>query len=237
MSFFSDIFKGAVAPELTGFTDWHSHILPGVDDGVASMDESLAILSRYEEAGIKKVWLTPHIMEDIPNETAALRRRFSELKEAYHGPVELALAAENMMDLLFIQRLEARDLLPIGDNMLLVETSYFNPPSGLEDILQKIIDAGFTPLIAHPERYFYVSDMARYRQWKSMGALLQLNIISLDGYYGPEVKAKAEALLADGMYDRAGSDLHAHRHLDCLCSMKIKKKLLQKLHPLLHPSF
>ena len=65
-----------------GFTDWHSHILPGVDDGVRDMEESLAILKRYEDAGIKRVWLTPHIMEDYPNTTDSLRARFKELQQA-----------------------------------------------------------------------------------------------------------------------------------------------------------
>ena len=81
-----------------GFTDWHCHILPGVDDGVETTEESLAILRLYEQSGIGAVWLTPHIMEDIPNETSALRERFKALQAAYAGPVELHLAAENMLD-------------------------------------------------------------------------------------------------------------------------------------------
>ena len=91
--------------KLIGFTDYHSHILPGVDDGVQTMDESLEILRLYEEQGIKSVWLTPHIMEDIPNTTAHLRDRFAELQAAYTGGVQLHLAAENMLDNLFEERL------------------------------------------------------------------------------------------------------------------------------------
>ena len=67
------------------FTDWHCHILPGVDDGVQSMDESLQILAEYERLGVKEVWLTPHIMEDIPNTTEKLRERFIELRTAYQA--------------------------------------------------------------------------------------------------------------------------------------------------------
>ena len=111
------IFKGA--------TDWHSHILPGVDDGIQTMKDSLAVLNYYESIGISDVWLTPHIMEDIPNTTADLRARYSELLDAYKGPVKLHLAAENMIDNLFNERLAAKDFLPIGPNgtHLLVETS------------------------------------------------------------------------------------------------------------------
>lgn len=120
--------------KLIGFTDYHSHILPGVDDGVQTMDESLEILRLYEEQGIKSVWLTPHIMEDIPNTTAHLRDRFAELQAAYTGGVQLHLAAENMLDNLFEERLGKNDLLPLGENgdHLLVETSYFSPPMGLK---------------------------------------------------------------------------------------------------------
>ena len=107
------------------FTDWHCHILPGVDDGVQSMDEALQILVEYERLGIKKVWLTPHIMEDMPNTTRHLRERFNELKAVYQGNVVLNLASENMLDNLFEERLNKNDLLPIGKEgkHLLVKTS------------------------------------------------------------------------------------------------------------------
>ena len=95
-----------------GFTDCHSHLLPGVDDGVKTLEESLAILEEMERLGVRKVWLTPHIMEDIPNETVDLQQKFQELKQMYHGKIELALAAEYMMDNLFEERLEKDDLLP-----------------------------------------------------------------------------------------------------------------------------
>ena len=118
----SDIFRG--------FTDWHCHLLPGVDDGVQTMQESLQVLSLYEELGISEVWLTPHIMEDIPNRTEDLKERFMELNAAYQGNIILHLAAENMLDNLFEERLAKNDLLPLGNEgkHLLVETSYFNPP-------------------------------------------------------------------------------------------------------------
>ena len=114
-----------------GFIDWHSHILPGVDDGIKRMSDSLEVLRFYEDLGIRHVWLTPHIMEDYPNTTAELRARFEELKKEWNGKVELHLAAENMLDTLFEERLEAGDFLPIGEDgrHLLVETSYYTPRS------------------------------------------------------------------------------------------------------------
>lgn len=79
---------------LKGMTDCHSHLLPGVDDGVETLDESLEILAEMEKLGVKKVWLTPHVMEDIPNKTVALQQKFRELKQSYNGTMELNLAAE-----------------------------------------------------------------------------------------------------------------------------------------------
>lgn len=200
-----------------GFTDWHSHILPGVDDGVQTMEEALQILAEYEKLGIKEVWLTPHIMEDIPNTTVGLRQRFAELQETYDGKIALHLASENMLDNLFEERLEKNDLLPLGNDgkHLLVETSYFNPPVGLQNILLRIKAKGYYPVLAHPERYIYMDDTF-YRRLKSLSIRFQLNLPSLAGLYVDEVRKKAERLLKNGMYDLAGTDLHRIGTLECI---------------------
>lgn len=194
---------------LEGFTDWHSHILPGVDDGVQTMEESLEILRRYETLGVKCVWLTPHIMEDMPNATVFLRERFEELRAAYSGTVELRLAAENMLDNLFEERLEANDLLPLGEkgDHLLVETSYFNPPMGLSNILLRIKAQGYHPVLAHPERYVYLNAQD-YGKLKASGVKFQLNLLSLADMYGHSVKKKAKELLNNRHYDFFGTDIH-----------------------------
>ena len=98
MFFFSKKTTIAASGVLQGATDHHSHILPGVDDGVETMDEALRILATYEAAGVKTLWLTPHIMEDIPNTPQKLKARFLELKAAYTGNITLHLAAEYMID-------------------------------------------------------------------------------------------------------------------------------------------
>lgn len=191
-----------------GFTDWHCHLLPGVDDGVQTMEESLQILSLYEQLGVKEVWLTPHIMEDMPNTTSALKARFEELKTAYQGNIALHLASENMLDNLFEERLNKNDLLPLGKNgkHLLVETSYFTPPMGLSNILLRIKSKGYTPVLAHPERYSYM-DESNYRQLKEMNVEFQLNLPSLIGGYGKSVRKKSHTLLGQGWYDIGGMDL------------------------------
>ena len=210
-----------------GFTDWHSHILPGVDDGVQTMEEALQILKKYEELGVKEVWLTPHIMEDIPNTTAHLKERFTELQTSYQGNVRLHLAAENMLDNLFEERLEKNDLLPIGEHRdhLLVETSYFNPPMGLYDILQRIKAKGYYPILAHPERYTYM-EKEDYRKLKAMGIKFQVNLFSLIGIYGSDVKKKAEWNLKNNFYNLVGSDLHQIAIWEEIVFKRVKAELL-----------
>lgn len=192
-----------------GFTDWHSHILPGVDDGIQTMEDSIAVLRAYEDLGFKRVWLTPHIMEDYPNTTEGLKERFEELKKEWTGRLELRLASENMLDNLFEERLEKGDFLPIGEegNHLLVETSYYTPPMGMDDLLEQVKGAGYFPVLAHPERYRYMEERD-YEKYKDMGILFQMNFISLVGGYGETAKKKAEWLLSKGMVDLTGSDVH-----------------------------
>lgn len=198
---------------LKGWTDWHCHILPGVDDGIRTMEEALEVLAFYEQTGIREVWLTPHIMEDCPNGTAALRERFQELQSAYKGGIKLNLAAENMMDALFASRLAAEDLLPIGgqasatSKMILVETSYYNAPMGFDDTLNDMILSGLQPVLAHPERYEYM-DPAHYARLREAGVLFQLNLMSLAGLYGQPAAKRASRLLQEGYYSLMGSDLH-----------------------------
>lgn len=205
-----------------GITDWHCHVLPGVDDGVQSMDEALQILAEYERLGIKEVWLTPHIMEDMPNRTQHLQECFAELKAAYHGNVVLYLASENMLDKLFEERLNENDLLPIGKDgkHLLVETSYFNPPIGLYDILLRIKSKGYFPILAHPERYLYM-DGNEYKRLKAMGVKFQLNLFSIMGLYGKEVKKKAKKLKSRRMYEYIGTDLHQVKILNSMLRYEI----------------
>lgn len=203
------------------FTDWHCHLLPGVDDGVPTMEESLQLLALYEKLGIREVWLTPHIMEDIPNTTEELKARFEELQAAYHGKVRLHLSAEYMLDNLFEKRLKDNDLLPLGSggDRLLVETSYFNPPMDLYHTLERIKAAGYYPVLAHPERYIYMEE-SDYRRLKKHHVKFQLNLFSLAGAYGKSAKEKAGWLIKNKFYDLAGTDTHRLAGLEKVISEK-----------------
>ena len=199
---------------LKGSTDWHSHILPGVDDGFKSIDDSLKAIKELENLGVQHLWLTPHIMEDCPNETKALLRKFEELKLVYEGNVTLHLGSENMLDALFEDRLEANDFLPIGESgtHLLVETSYYNPPMNMTGLLEQVKSKGYHPVLAHPERYQYM-DEKDYERLKEMGVMFQANYFSLIGAYGSTAQKKLEWLLKKDMIDLMGSDLHRYKVL------------------------
>ncbi len=215
---------------LGGLTDWHSHILPGVDDGVKTMSESLAILEDYGREGISELWLTPHVMEDTPNSPSDLRNGFEELKAAYNGPVKLHLAAENMLDNLFESRLSSGDLLPLGESgdHLLVETSYFTPPSDFDDKIRRVKSAGFFPVLAHPERYVYMP-MKKYDELIANNVRFQLNIYSLVGLYGEPARDKAEYLLRRGYYTLIGTDTHRRSQFEAALSPKMFPKGVLRL--------
>lgn len=236
MSIFSAKHSLAQSGLLTAFTDCHSHILPDVDDGVQSMDDTLAVLAYYEQAGIGEVWMTPHIMEDIPNAPSTLRARFAKVQEAYGGPIKLHLAAENMLDSLFDQRLAAGDLLPWGErgDALLVETSYYRPPTNLYGQLDAIRHKGFHPILAHPERYAYMSD-TDYRRLRELGVRFQCNITSFTGHYGPQALKRANMLLERGWVEYLGSDLH---HLasfkESMDAKALSKKTLRLLESVMN---
>ena len=195
---------------LEGAVDRHSHILYGVDDGVKTPGEALAIIDYQEKAGVREIWCTPHVMEDVPNGSEALQERFAELKNMYNGSVKLHLAAEYMLDNLFEERLERRDLLTMENDVLLVETSTMAPPYDLSGTLSRVMSAGYRPLFAHPERCRFLTDR-EYAQMHEAGVLFQLNLASLTGYYGSSVKKNAEFLLAKGWYSAFGSDCHRLR--------------------------
>ena len=208
---FFDIFrkrKSILSSDvLRGREDRHSHILFGVDDGLKNLEDSLEVLAYLETVGISDLWCTPHIMEDVPNSTEALKNRFAELQNAYKGPVRLHLAAEYMLDTVFAQRLQDRDLLTMDDDVVLVETSVWNPPTEFYAMLEDIKRAGYHPLLAHPERYRYLRDKD-YGKLYSMGVAFQLNLGSLVGYYGETAETKAKMILAKGWYSHIGSDCH-----------------------------
>ncbi len=228
---------------LLNATDRHSHILYGVDDGVASEEESLQILEFYQQQGLKDLWLTPHVMEDIPNTTEKLKRRFDELLNAYipegesgSDCINLHLAAEYMLDTVFNSRLNQKDLLTMEDDMVLVETSTWSPPIDFYELLDRMLHRGYRPLLAHVERYHYLKP-EDYDRIHEMGVRMQLNIGSLTGGYGENSRKRAHTLLDKSYYYCCGSDCHRFKNIYAQYTAKeLDKNDLAALDGLLHQS-
>lgn len=217
---------------LRGKTDIHCHVLPGVDDGSPDLPHSLDLLDYMEhDLGFTSAWITPHVMQGNGNTSAHLRLPYETLCEHYQGGMKLHLSSEYMMDEGFSERLST-DALRLGEHHLLVETSYMSGPNDLYDILLSVWHKGLKPLIAHPERYMYMSE-DDYQTLKGHGYEFQLNLLSLSGYYGLRPRLVAEQLLDNDLYDNVGTDLHhLNRFEDYLWDLKLSRRRLDALEEL-----
>lgn len=218
---------------LAGLVDIHSHILPGVDDGITSAGEAVKVLDAYAALGVKKVVFTPHIMEEYPqNTTAFLRERFEDFRKTYAGGIELSLGAEYMIDNRFGTLLASDDLLPVVDNFLLIETAFLTAPVHFSERLKAVREKNYFVILAHPERYTHMGS-EDYRQLKDQGVLFQLNLLSLTGSYGRTVEKKARELLYAGSYDFLGTDIHSlNYYLPEIRNKKLTAKEISRLMPL-----
>jgi protein-tyrosine phosphatase len=209
-------------------TDMHSHFIPGIDDGPATMPESIALLKFMEQEGYSKVVTTPHISLDyFPDTESKIAQGLSLLKKtaAEHNiQLEIEAAAEYMIDEGLLNKLHKKEnLWSVGGKYLLIEMGFVQASPLLQQAIFEIQAAGYLPVLAHPERYNYYQEtsMADLHKLKNSGCLFQLNTIALSGYYGKHVKIFAEKLLKEGLYDFAGSDIHHERHLKALNIVKI----------------
>jgi tyrosine-protein phosphatase YwqE len=205
--------------------DLHSHFIPGIDDGAQTIEDSLTLLRAMKDMGYRTIVTTPHVMIDhYPNTTQIIQNGLVTVQNALKEnniDIELRAAAEYYIDENFVHLLETEPLLTIYQKELLVEFSMMYEPPNLLDIILKIQSSGYKPIIAHPERYlsYHRKDLAKYRTLKDRGCLFQLNMLSISGYYGGNVKAVAEDLLRGGMYDYCGSDMHHEKHAAALKKM------------------
>jgi tyrosine-protein phosphatase YwqE len=212
--------------------DIHSHLVPGVDDGSDSLDTSLLLVSGLASLGYRRLITTPHIRPGyFPNTRENLTRAFNELKAAVEASgleVEIALGAEYFVDSNFINTLEKESLLTLSDNYVLIEISTFSPPPNLFDILFQMRIKGYRPILAHPERYFFYSSAGSYEKLKDFGCYFQMNILSLSGHYGKEVREAANRLFKGGMVDFLGTDLHHLRHFELMRKMEAENPRVVK---------
>ncbi len=236
MLFFSRKHKLTETELFKGLKDYHSHILPGVDDGFKSLESSLEALAYFEQLGISSVVLTPHVMVDINRTSEAIDRAYIELTEAYKGPISLSLASEYMIDSGFERQFEeGSNIRNLDEERLLVETSYMSAPNRFDEIIYNVASSGITPVLAHPERYNYM-ERRKYHSLKDCDYHLQLNLLSFANLYGERATANAIYLLENRMYDVIGTDIHSTsiftkginsiklstKHIDLLLELKIR---------------
>ncbi len=205
-------------------TDMHSHLLPGIDDGSPDLDTSVELIKGMMDAGYTKFITTPHVYPDLypnTNETILQAHELltNRLKEE-NITVELNAAAEYFIDDQFSERLTNNEkLLTLHKNWVLVEISFLSPPPNLKEVIFQMITCGYQPVLAHPERYgYYHQQKETYHRFKDQGCLLQINLLSLTGYYGKSVQDAARMLVNEKLVDLIGSDLHHTRHLQAMQS-------------------
>lgn len=201
--------------------DMHSHILPGIDDGAATLQESIALVRKLKDLGFHKLIATPHIMADLyPNTKAIIEQALAALQSEIKKQglkIQIEAAAEYFFDETFENKIEEDQLLTIGDGYLLFELSYINQPNHLPEVIKKLVQKGYKPILAHPERYIYLhQSLDNFKRIKDYGCYFQLNTISLTGYYNKQIQKVAEYLVDENLVDFIGSDTHKTKHAEAL---------------------
>ena len=204
--------------------DMHSHFIPGIDDGAKTIEDSLTLVRAMKDMGYKTIITTPHVMIDYyANTTQIIQEGLAKVQEALKQDqidITIKAAAEYYIDEYFIKLLDTEPLLTIYNNEVLVEFSMMYEPPMLFDVIFKMQAAGYRPIIAHPERYlFFHRNFDKYRMLKDRGCLMQMNMLSVTGHYGKNIKSVADELLGMQLYDYCGSDMHHERHAALLKSM------------------
>ncbi|TJZ59875.1 histidinol phosphatase [Sphingobacterium olei] len=200
--------------------DMHSHILPSIDDGCRELSESLILLDRLHAVGLTQFYFTPHIFRELyPNTPATIASAFEQVQTASTSTVKVGYAAEYMVDTAFEQLLldPEVELLTLPGKYILIEMSYMQESKQIEKTVFDLQVLGYRPILAHPERYiFYHQQPERIKHLRDIGCLLQVNLLSVYGYYGLNEKRMARYLMDKGWIDLIGTDVHHERHVKAI---------------------
>lgn len=232
-SFFSSGPKEAISIGSVLKTDVHSHFIPGIDDGAATLEDSISLIRGMADLGYTRLITTPHIMSDFYRNTPEIiMSGLEQVREAIKQegiPVTLDAAAEYYCDAEFEKRIGNEPLLSFSGKYVLMELSYMNPSDYFETVTFKLQLEGYIPVLAHPERYPYWNhNIEHYAAIRDKGVLLQVNIASLTGHYGTSARRTAERLIESNLVDLLGSDVHKQSHIDLL-NKAGKEKYLKNL--------
>ena len=208
--------RGKDLPPLT--VDMHSHLLPGLDDGVATFEDAEQIVLAFEKLGYTRLITTPHVMSDAYRNTpAGIAARLAELNAHLREKninMPVSAAAEYYLDESLFKMLENNQrLLTFGDRYLLFETNFITEPFNLKEFIFLATTKGYKLILAHPERYLYLqNNLAKVQDLLDRGVLMQMNISSLTGYYSKQVQHMAFKLIDHKMIHWLGSDCHHFQH-------------------------
>lgn len=203
-------------------TDVHSHLLPGIDDGVQSLEDAEEIIRKFIALGYHKIITTPHIMSDAYRNTPAIiNNKLAELKAHLikkEIDITIEAAAEYYMDEELVRKVENNEpLLTFGENYVLFETNFMTEPLQLKEFIFLLATKGYTPVLAHPERYLYLQqDVTKQEDLINRGVLFQLNTSSFSGYYSKGAQQTAHKLIDRGWVHFLGSDCHSFQHISLL---------------------
>jgi protein-tyrosine phosphatase len=209
----------------------HSHLLPGIDDGVKSFEQSLATIRKLMELGYEKFVTTPHIMSDTyPNTPAIINEKLASLNEFLRSKsmnVEVTAAAEYYLDE-YTMKVASGDgeFLTFGNKYLLFETNYLSEPYILKEFIFNVTSKGYRPVLAHPERYQYMT-MDKAQDLVDRGVLLQVNLLSLSGFYMKTAQKLAEKLIENKLISFLGTDCHNEMNAAALGKV-LKTKIFAK---------
>jgi tyrosine-protein phosphatase YwqE len=200
--------------------DYHSHILPGLDDGATTLQNAVELVSAMASWGFEKIYCTPHINAKYPNTPSDIREAFELLQDAVSDQVQLAMSAEyRLVPETWPEVLEKNWIMPIEDKYILTEL----PISHREEMreikpleeFKKLLSMGLTPILPHPERYFYLSHEELLR-FVDAGVVIQCNYGSLAGLYGPEAQDRAFSLVSEGIVSLYGTDMHNLKYVEII---------------------
>jgi protein-tyrosine phosphatase len=209
--------KTTEAPPLT--TDLHSHLLPGIDDGVETLEQAEEIILHFQKLGYTRLITTPHVMSDAYRNTSeSILEKLTELRAHLQRKgiaVTVEAAAEYYLDETVMEMLETgKPMLTFGAKYLLFETNFLTEPFNLKEFIFLAHSKGYKPVLAHPERYLYLQqDWNKLQDLQDRGIYFQLNISSITGYYSKRVQVTAHKLIDKGWVHFLGSDCHNFQHV------------------------
>ncbi len=210
--------------------EMHCHILPGVDDGFRDERSALKAVERLQQAGVREIVFTPHMNPDVypdMNESV-LRSVYSSFAPKLSIPTHLA--AEYMVVKDFEKRAASGELLAFPDRSILIEMSYYFRSYNLEDTIFALQTEGYKPILAHPERYLYMSgNLEEFDRIHDMGCRFQMNWLSLTGMYGDASVRILDYIMEKGWYDFVATDLHSLHQLDKIMDIKLSARKLNNI--------